>query len=96
MIVKRRIKIKNPQGLHARPASVFVTIANRFEAEVTVKKGGESVNGKSIMGLMTLAANKGSTLEIQTNGPDAKEAMMELEKFLTGDTEEDVKKDRRK
>ena len=92
MVLKRRIKIINPQGLHARPASVFAKIANRFEAEVTVKKGGESVNGKSIMGLMTLAANKGSYLEIETSGPDAKEAMIELEKFLVSDTEEDMKK----
>ena len=92
MIVKRRIKIHNPQGLHARPASVFVKIANRFEAEVTVKKGGETVNGKSIMGLMTLAANKGSTLEIETSGPDADKAMQELEHFLTHDTEEGTHK----
>ena len=88
MIIKRRIKIKNPQGLHARPASVFVKIANKYEAEVTVKKGGESVNGKSIMGLMTLAANQGSTLEVETSGPDADKAMEELERFLSADTEE--------
>ena len=89
MIIKRRIKIKNPQGLHARPASVFVKIANKYEAEVTVKKGGESVNGKSIMGLMTLAANQGSTLELETSGPDADKAMDELEKFLANDTDEE-------
>ena len=91
MIIKRRIKIKNPQGLHARPASVFVKIANKYEAEVTVKKGGESVNGKSIMGLMTLAASQGSTLEIETSGPDADKAMEELERFLISDTEEEKK-----
>ena len=88
MIVKRKIKIKNPQGLHARPASVFVKIANRFESEVTVKKGHESVNGKSIMGLMTLAANQGSTLEIEVSGNDADKAMEELEKFLMSDSDE--------
>ena len=93
MIIKRRIKIKNPQGLHARPASVFVKIANKFEAEVTVKKGGESVNGKSIMGLMTLAANQGSTLDIETSGPDADKAMEELERFLTNDSEEEKPKE---
>ena len=93
MIIKRRIKIKNPQGLHARPASVFVKIANKYEAEVTVKKGGESVNGKSIMGLMTLAANQGSTLEIETSGPDADKAMEELEGFLTNDTDEEKPKE---
>jgi len=93
MIIKRRIKIKNAQGLHARPASVFVKIANKFEAEVTVKKGGESVNGKSIMGLMTLAANQGSTLEIEASGPDADKAMEELERFLTNDTDEEKPKE---
>ena len=93
MIIKRRIKIKNPQGLHARPASVFVKIANRYEAEVTVKKSGETVNGKSIMGLMTLAANQGSVLEVETSGPDADKAMEELERFLSADTEEEKTKE---
>ena len=92
MIVRRRIKIKNPQGLHARPASLFVKIANKFNAEVTVKKGGESVNGKSIMGLMTLAANQGSSLEITARGPEASQAMEALEQFLLNDSDEDKKK----
>ena len=87
MIIKRRVKIKNPQGLHARPASLFVKIANKYDAEVTVKKGGESVNGKSIMGLMTLAANLGSILEITTRGVDARQAIDALERFLLNDSE---------
>ena len=87
MIVKRRLHIKNPQGLHARPASTFVKIANKFESEVTVKKGGETVNGKSIMGLMTLAASQGSVLEVEVSGPDAEKAMQELERFLMTDSE---------
>ena len=94
MILKRRVKIKNPQGLHARPASLFVKIANKYDAEVTVKKGGESVNGKSIMGLMTLAANRGSVLEIRTSGPEAGPAMDELERFSLNDSDEDTKKGR--
>ena len=85
MIIKRNIKIKNPQGLHARPASVFVKIANKFESEVTVKKGGEIVNGKSIMGLMTLAAHEGAMIEIEASGADAEQAMNELETFLLND-----------
>ena len=93
MILKRRVKIKNPQGLHARPASVFVKIANKFESEVTVKKGGESVNGKSIMGLMTLAASQGSVLEVEVSGPDADKAMQELENFLATDTEKGKSKE---
>jgi phosphocarrier protein HPr len=92
MIIKKKIKIKNPQGLHARPASVFVKIANRFESEVTVRKGKEVVNGKSIMGLMTLAANQGSVLELEVSGADAEKAMEELEKFLENDTEEEGKR----
>ena len=87
MFVKRKIKIKNSQGLHARPASAFVKIANKYESDVLVKKDAESVNGKSIMGLMTLAANLGSTLEIEISGPDAEEAMQALEKFLSEDKE---------
>lgn len=96
MIVKKKIKIKNPQGLHARPASVFVKIANRFESEVTVRKGGEAVNGKSIMGLMTLAANQGSLLELEVSGGDAQQAMEELEKFLVTDAEEEKPEDTQK
>lgn len=87
MFVKKKIKIKNSQGLHARPASAFVKIASKFESDVIVKKGSESVNGKSIMGLMTLAANHGSVLEIEVSGPDAAEAMNELEQFLAEDKE---------
>ena len=87
MFVKKRIKIKNSQGLHARPASAFVKIANKFESDVLVRKGSESANGKSIMGLMTLAANQGSLLEIEISGPDAEEAMSQLEQFLSEDKE---------
>ncbi len=83
--IKKKIQIKNPQGLHARPASLFVKIANKFESEVNVRKDGETVNGKSIMGLLTLAANQGSHLEIEVSGPDAEAAMRELEDFLTQD-----------
>ena len=91
MFIKKRIKILNPQGLHARPASIFVKIANRYESEVTVRKGSEAVNGKSIMGLMTLAANQGSILEIEASGVDAEKVAAELEQFLTSDTEENPK-----
>lgn len=88
MLVKKKIQITNPQGLHARPASSFVKIANKFESDVLVRKGKESVNGKSIMSLMTLAANHGTFLEIEISGPDAEKAMADLECFLTNDCEE--------
>lgn len=89
MTVKKRIKILNPQGLHARPASIFVKIANKYEADITVKKGKTSVNGKSIMGLMMLAANEGTTITIEANGKDAQASMDELVQFLSRREEAD-------
>ena len=89
MLIKRKIKIANPQGLHARPASNFVKLANKFQSDVAVKKGGETVNGKSIMSLMTLAANHGATLELEIDGPDAEEAMKCLEAFLLKENEDE-------
>ena len=88
MILRKKIKIKNPQGLHARPASLFVRLANKFESDVTVRRGSEKVNGKSIMGLLTLAASEGSVVEIEVSGDDAEGAMKELEGFLLSDKEE--------
>ena len=87
MVIKKRIKIKNPQGLHARPASLFVRIANKFASEISVRKGSESVNGKSIMGLLMLAASQGSTVEIEIHGADAEPMMKEIEGFLLSEDE---------
>jgi phosphotransferase system HPr (HPr) family protein len=84
MLLEKKLIIRNEQGLHARPAALFVQIANRFESEVVVKKGRDEVNGKSIMGLMTLAAEKGSSIRLKIDGPDAEEAMQELEKIIRG------------
>ena len=80
--IKKKIKIQNPQGLHARPASIFVKIANKYDSNVSVRKGKQVVNGKSIMGLMMLAANQGTTITIEVDGADAQATMEELEKFL--------------
>ena len=88
MVLRKKVKITNPQGLHARPASSFVKIANKFQSDVVVRKGKETVSGKSIMSLMTLAANHGSTLELEVSGPDAEAAMAELEAFLTSGRED--------
>jgi phosphocarrier protein len=68
------VKIVNSLGLHARPAAEFVKLASRFEAEILVEKDGMQVNGKSIMGVMTLAAECGSTLTIRAEGDDARKA----------------------
>ena len=86
MLIEKKLTIKNEQGLHARPAALFVQIANKYESDIIVRKGRQEVNGKSIMGLLTLAAEKGAKLNIKANGPDAKEAIEELEKVILGDT----------
>jgi len=85
MLIEKNLVIRNKQGLHARPAALFVQIASKFESDITVRKDQEEVNGKSIMGLMTLAAEKGSVIHIRIQGPDAKEAMRELEKIIKGE-----------
>ena len=71
--------VANKLGIHARPAAMFVKTANRFTCDIFVEKDGERVNGKSIMGLMMLAAGPGSTLTVHANGHDAHQALAELE-----------------
>lgn len=85
--ITKEIVIKNKQGLHARPAAIFVQIANKFDSDITVIKDSEEVNGKSIMGILTLAAEQGTRVYIKASGPDAKEAVLELEKILLEDEE---------
>ena len=80
--VEKEITIVNRLGLHARPAAMFVRIAGRFRCEIWVEKEGEQINGKSIMGLMMLAAGQGSKLQIRCEGPDADKAMEELEELI--------------
>ncbi len=82
--VIRELIVANQTGLHARPAAAFVKIANHFRAEITVTKDGESVNGKSIMGLMTLAAGKGTRLVIETSGDDAEDAADAIQSLIEG------------
>ena len=84
MIIKKKVKIKNKQGLHARPAAIFVQIANKFDSDIVVSKEDQKVNGKSIMGIMMLAAEQGSVIYITASGDDAHEAAEELEKLLLG------------
>jgi len=82
--IKRIVVIKNTLGLHARPAALFVQLANKFQSEIFVEKKEQKVNGKSIMGIMTLAAGKGQKITITANGNDAEEAVKALEKLLKG------------
>jgi phosphocarrier protein len=86
---EKEITIVNRLGLHARPAAMFVRIASRYRAEVWVEKEGENVNGKSIMGLMMLAAGQGSKLQIRCEGPDADKALAELEELIASKFNED-------
>ena len=72
----------NKLGIHARPAALFVKVASKFQCDITVEKDGESVNGKSIMGLMMLAAGHGSRLKLGAEGPDAEAAIRELEQLF--------------
>src|SRR2546426_12340493 len=79
LIMTKDLLVVNKLGIHARPAALFVKIANRFTCEIFVEKDGEKVNGKSIMGLMMLAAGPGSTLTVHVQGHDAHQALAELE-----------------
>jgi phosphocarrier protein len=78
----RELTIANKLGIHARPAAMFVKIANRFASEIFVEKDGEKINGKSIMGLMMLAAGPGSKLTLHVKGADAQNAILELEALV--------------
>ncbi|MCX5694211.1 MAG: HPr family phosphocarrier protein [Candidatus Omnitrophica bacterium] len=81
-LVKKELIVKNKQGLHARPAAVFVQIANKFDARITVRHDTEEVNGKSIMGILMLGAEQGSEIILEADGKDAEVALVELEKVV--------------
>ena len=85
----REVVVKNQLGLHARPAAMFVKKATGFKSEILVIKDGQEVNGKSIMGLMMLAAAPGTTLTFTAEGSDATDALDELEKLVNSNFEEE-------
>ena len=87
--VKKELVVINKLGIHARPAAMFVKTANQFDCEVFVEKDGETVNGKSIMGLMMLAAGPGSKIRVQAEGNDAAQAVHEIEALLKRKFDED-------
>jgi phosphocarrier protein len=74
--------IRNRLGLHARAAALLVKAANKFSAEVTIEKDGVEVNGKSIMGILMLAASKGSKITVRVRGEDGPEALQALGKLI--------------
>jgi len=88
-MIEENLIIKNKMGLHARPAAVFVEIASQYESDITVSKEGLEVNGKSIMGLLMLAAEKGTEILLKVSGDDEKAALDELKDFLEGKFNED-------
>ena len=87
--ITKEITILNRLGLHARPSAMFVKVCNRHKADIWVEKDGEQVNGKSIMGLMMLAAGQGSKLRVTCEGQDADKALQEIEGIIERRFDED-------
>jgi phosphocarrier protein len=88
-VIKRDVTIMNPLGLHARPAAQFVKLASSFACHIELVRDGLPVNGKSIMGVMMLAAECGATLSLQAEGADAEEAIAALAQLVAGGFGED-------
>jgi phosphocarrier protein HPr len=87
-VLSKAVMVRNKQGLHARPAALFVQVANKFDARVTVTYNEEKVNGKSIMGILMLGAEQGTEIIIETDGKDAETALAELEKVISHEEEQ--------
>ncbi len=82
MVSRTEVEIQNSLGLHARPSSKFVSTAKKYQSRISVKKGPHVVDGKSVMGLMTLAAARGSRIVIEAEGQDAEEMVEALEELI--------------
>lgn len=87
--LRKACTVSNRLGIHARPAALFVKVAGKFESNILVEKDGEQVNGKSIMGLMMLAAGQGAKLTLIAQGRDAETALRELEQLFLQKFNED-------
>ena len=81
-MIERDIEIKNKLGLHARAAAKFVHTAARFKSDIKVRKGEEEVDGKSILGILLLAAGRGSTVRVRADGEDERDALDAVEKLI--------------
>ncbi|MFH1239424.1 MAG: HPr family phosphocarrier protein [bacterium] len=88
-ILEKTFEIKNKLGLHARPAALFVQLTNKYKSSVKVSKDKEEVNGKSIMGLMMLAAEQGSRITVTVQGEDAGELLDKIEEMIAHKFEEE-------
>ena len=82
------VAIKNPQGLHARPAAMFVQIASKYNSNVALQKGDERDNGESIMGILTLGIEQNCRITLEADGDDADEVVAELTQLLTKESME--------
>ena len=89
MTVSRTVDICNARGLHARASAKFVKLASTFDAEVKVSRDGQTVDARSIMGLMMLAAGPGCEIEITAEGPEAEQAISALVELVEGRFDED-------
>jgi phosphocarrier protein len=89
-VIHQTVTIRNRAGLHTRPAAAIVKLASKFQSEFYVIKDGFRINGKSIIGVMTLAAAQGSTLELEFDGPDEAVAMKELAEYFNKGFEEEM------
>jgi phosphocarrier protein len=85
--IQQEFVITNKQGLHARPAALFVQIAEKYDSEITVIKDQEQVNGKSIMGLLMLGAHYQSKVMVIIDGPDSELAMEDIKRFFDSNIE---------
>lgn len=81
---RQQMQIVNRLGLHARAAAKFVSVASRFESMIQVSRDGRQVNGKSIMGVMMLAASRGTSIEVTAEGPDEEQALQALNNLVAG------------
>lgn len=90
MVARREVAIVNRLGLHARAAAKLVTLASEFEAEIQLVRGNKRVNGKSIMGVMMLAAGPGTRIEIIASGRDEEDALLKLEDLIRRRFEEEA------
>ena len=80
--VSKNLEIKNKLGLHARAAALLVQTISKFDAEVTIAKDGQTVDGRSIMGVLTLAATQGSKIQVEARGREAENVLAAVEKLI--------------
>ena len=87
--VVRKLEIKNKLGVHARAAALLVQMVNRFSAQVTFSKDGQTTDGRSILGVLTLAATQGSKIQVEATGEDAERAVRAIERLIDSRFHED-------